>query len=185
LSELRSAFGARDLELAVGAGLEIRAGDQVLHVPQSLGDARAWLLAGGASYTRRMRTALLSIALLAPACAAMASTDCTSTIASITVETGGDRSGYVVRLESGISFSMAPNAASSREVLAIVTTAHVTQGALTARFAADSVDCSREARRTDVVALVLGSDRTPTTITTPTPPPGIAPSTSVVQPPRP
>jgi hypothetical protein len=43
LSELRSDFRDRGLVLSVSIGLEIRAGDLVVHAPSSLAEAQAWL----------------------------------------------------------------------------------------------------------------------------------------------
>jgi hypothetical protein len=70
-----------------------------------------------------IRNALLSIALLVPVCMASASTDCTSPVASVTVETAGDRSGYVLKFSSGLSFAMSSNSA---EILSMVATSQMT-----------------------------------------------------------
>ena len=43
LSQLRQAFGARGLELGVDEGLVVRDGARVLHRPESLAAAAAWL----------------------------------------------------------------------------------------------------------------------------------------------
>lgn len=115
-----------------------------------------------------LRRSILAIALLAPA-AVLASTECKSTVASLTVETGGKRAGYVVALASGVSFDMAPAAAGYREILALATSAQVTSQEITVRFAADGVKCSLKERRTDLVAFVFASEST-TTTTVPAPP---------------
>lgn len=117
-----------------------------------------------------MRNLIAFLALLASAVPAMASTDCTSSVASITVETGNDKASYVVAFESGASFALLPNGVNYKEIAATVSLANAQGRDLTARFAADGVDCRRDARRIDLIAIILRQYATSTT-TTLTPPP--------------
>ena len=96
---------------------------------------------------------------------AWASTDCVSTIASIAVETGSPSAGYVVTLGTGLSFAMTPKSASYGEILSMSQLALTTASGITARFATNNVNCNRSARRTDLIALVIGHDQTATTST--------------------
>jgi hypothetical protein len=89
---------------------------------------------------------------------ALASTDCTSQVASVTVETGGEQSGYVVKLTSGLSFARSPKSVNYREILGMVRTQMRVQE-LTGRFAADGINCKQTVRRTDLVAIILAAPR--------------------------
>ena len=107
-----------------------------------------------------LRNAILSVALLAPACMALASTDCKSTVATVTVETGTANAGFVVELDGGISFAMKPGSVNYEAVLGMSGRSMTLGGSLIARFAADGVRCNAKARRTDLIALVMGSEET-------------------------
>ena len=108
---------------------------------------------------------LASFAVQAPV---LASTDCPSTVTSILVETGpGARAGYVVTLDSGLSFAMAPDSLNYREILGMATGAQMIGYSFAARFAADGVNCKQAGRRTDLIAIIQGPESTPTTTTTP------------------
>jgi len=48
---------------------------------------------------------------------ALASTDCKSLIAAVTVETGTPSAGFVVQLDGGISFAMKPGSANYEAIL--------------------------------------------------------------------
>ena len=119
-------------------------------------------------------TRLLALLFAALSCASsFASTDCASSVATITVETGG---GYVVSLNSGLSFAMAPKSPAYREIFGMAMASQSMGRGLIARFATDSVNCNRIARRTDLIAIVLGQGET-STMTTPA---TTTPSTTVV-----
>jgi hypothetical protein len=126
-----------------------------------------------------LRNAIASVALLVPACLALASTDCKSTVATITIETGEkDKSGYAVELSSGVTFAVKAGSANRQEILGMSQLAMTFGAAITARFAADGVRCDAKARRTDLIALIRGGEET-TTITK-APPSGSSTATTVV-----
>ena len=107
----------------------------------------------------KIHRAMLAVSWLCTG-AAWASTDCASTVASITVETGHREAGYAVTLNSGLSFVMSPESPNYREVLSLSGSALAEGLAITARFATNYVDCNRSARRTDLVAIVVGRRET-------------------------
>jgi hypothetical protein len=106
--------------------------------------------------------ALLPVLVVLSGSPCFASTDCASTVASITVETGSRGAGYSVTLDSGMSFVMSPESQSYHEVLSLSALALNAGMAVTARFATNYVDCNRSARRTDLVAIVVHRHETAT-----------------------
>jgi hypothetical protein len=123
-----------------------------------------------------LRNVIIVVALLAPSCAVLASTDCKSIASSVTVETGAKNSGSSVELSSGISFALKPTSANYREILGMAELSMVTGSSLTARFAADGVRCDSKSTRTDLIAIVRGGEEP-----TPIAPTSTAPTRPVLQ----
>jgi len=108
-----------------------------------------------------LRNCIVLIGLVAHVCAALASTDCKSTVERITIEVGAkDKSGAAVELSSGVTFFTNSGSAHYGSILATAETSMTLGESLTARFAADGVRCDTKARRTDLVALVRGNRET-------------------------
>lgn len=61
--------------------------------------------------------AAIALALPPLAAPAFASTDCLSSVASITIETGSKNARYVVSLESGVSFALTPKDANAGPIM--------------------------------------------------------------------
>lgn len=106
---------------------------------------------------KTIRNLLSSLAVLAlsflAAAPAMASTDCTSTVAYVTEYGIGSSPALYVALTSGVGFYMADTDPSYKGVAGLSMAARMLGDSVTVTFAGTSVSCTTVSWRTDVTAV--------------------------------